>query len=55
MLGKKETLKRKWRGSNDEHIEVNGKLVDEADCAKTESHDLVASLRQGFAESSQDI
>ena len=53
--GKKKTFKRKKSGSNNEHIEVNVEVVDGANGAKTESLDLAASLKQGFAQMSQDI
>ena len=53
--GKKETLKRKKSGSTNEHTEVNAEVADCADGPKTNSQDLAASLKQGFAQMWQDI
>ena len=53
--GKKDNLKRRNNASQNEHIEANVEVVDGAVGAKTELQELTASLKQGFAQMSQDL
>ena len=53
--GKKDNLKRRNSSSQNEHIEANVEVVDGAVGAKTELQELTASLKQGFAQMSQDL
>ena len=53
--GKKDNLKRRNAASTAEHIEANVEVVDGAVGAKTDLQELTASLKQGFAQMSQDL
>ena len=53
--GKKDNFKRKGSASQNEHIEANVEVVDGVDGAKTDLQELTASLKQGFAQMSQDL
>ena len=53
--GKKDNLKRRNNASQNEHIEAHVEVVDGAVGAKTELQELTASLKQGFAQRSQDL
>lgn len=52
MLSKKDNLKRRNSASHNEHIEAN---VETVDGAKIELQESTASLKQGFAQMSQDL
>ena len=53
--GKKDNLKRRNNASQNEHIEANVEVVDGAVGAKTELQELTSSLKQVFAQMSQDL
>ena len=54
--GKKDNLKRRNSAQlQSKQIEVNVKVVDGAVGAKTDLQELTASLKQGFAQMSQDL
>ena len=53
--GKKDNLKRRNNVSQNEHIEANVEVVAGAVGAKTDLQELTASLKQGFAQMSQDL
>ena len=53
--GKKDNLKRRNSASTTEHIEANVEVVDGAVGAKTDLQELTTSLKQGFAQMSQDL
>ena len=53
--GKKDNLKRRNAASTAKHIKTNVEVVDGAVGAKTDLQELTASLKQGFAEMSQDL
>ena len=53
--GKKDNLKRRSSAAQNEHIEGNVEVADGAVGAKIELQELTASLKQGFAQMSQDL
>ena len=55
LKGKKDNLKRRNSASTAEHIEANVEVVDGAVGAKTDLQELIALLKQGFAQMSQDL
>ena len=52
---KKDNLKQRTAASTAEHIEANVEVVDGAVGAKSDLQELTASLKQGFAQISQDL